>query len=139
MRPYSFMTTIDRCKHRKVAVQNEAFNNNKTHVVADSIEELCEKCFSLCKSLSRVTFGESSSLKLIGRLAFQGSGVREIHIPDGVEKLYEECFRGCWRLSRVTFGESSSLKLIGSKTSETKMESWITLPFTNTQNTTYRF
>ena len=36
-------------------------------VVPDSVEELCEWCFFWCSSLSRVTFGESSSLKLIGK------------------------------------------------------------------------
>ena len=35
--------------------------------IPDDMEELCEKCFFWCKSLSRVTFGESSSLKLIGK------------------------------------------------------------------------
>ena len=57
--------------------------------IHDSVEELCESCFFCCESLSRVTFGESSSLKLIGKEAFCGSGVVEIHIPDGVEKLCE--------------------------------------------------
>ena len=41
----------------------------------------------LVKSLSRVTFGESSSLRFIGKEAFSGSGVVEIHIPDGIERL----------------------------------------------------
>ena len=81
--------------------------------ITDSVEELCESCFSECKSLSRVTFGESSSLKLIGKRAFYRSGLVEIHIPDGVEELCESCFCDCKSLSRVTFGELSSLKLIG--------------------------
>ena len=34
--------------------------------IPDGVEELCEKCFYECESLSCVTFGESSSLKLIG-------------------------------------------------------------------------
>ena len=53
----------------------------------DSVEELCEERFSACKTLSCVTFGESSSLKLIGKRAFDKAGLREIHIPDGVKKL----------------------------------------------------
>ena len=63
-----------------------------------------------CWSLSRVTFGESSSLKLIGNKAFFRSGVYEIHIPNSVEELCDGCFSECENLSRVTFGESSSLK-----------------------------
>ena len=45
---------------------------------------------SECENLSRVTFGESSSLKRIGERAFWGSGVREIHIPDGIERLLRD-------------------------------------------------
>ena len=32
--------------------------------IPDSVEELCESCFSECKSLSRVTFGESFSVSV---------------------------------------------------------------------------
>ena len=59
----------------------------KEVVVAESVEELCEKCFYGCKSLSRVTFDESSSLKLIGKEVFYGSGVVEIHIPDRIQRF----------------------------------------------------
>ena len=84
-------------------------------VVPDSVEEICACCFSWCERLSRVAFGKSSSLKLIGRKAFRGTDVVEIHIPDGVGELCEKCFHWCERLSRVTFGASSSLKLIGER------------------------
>ena len=55
--------------------------------IPDAVEELCEVCFYECKSVSRVTFGESLSLKKIWMEAFRRSSVREIHIPDGVKKL----------------------------------------------------
>ena len=55
--------------------------------IPDGVEELSEKCFYNCKNLSRVTFGESSSLKFIGKEAFGESGVCEIHIPDRLEKV----------------------------------------------------
>ena len=84
----------------------------KEAVIPDSVEELCEERFSGCASLSRVTFGESSSLKLVGMGAFCETGLREIRIPDSAEELCEECFQGGGNLFRVTFGESSSLKLI---------------------------
>ena len=73
--------------------------------------ELCDECFRECRRLSRVTFGESSYLKLVGKGEFSSSVVREIRIIDGVEELCEEC-SSCKGLSRVTFGDSSSLKLI---------------------------
>lgn len=50
------------------------------------VEELCDNCFSFCKSLPRVTFGESSSLKLFGEWIFHNSD-SEIHIPDRVEEI----------------------------------------------------
>ena len=31
--------------------------------IPDSVRELCRECFSFCSSLSRVTFGPSSSLE----------------------------------------------------------------------------
>ena len=43
--------------------------------IPNGVEELCEKCFSECGSLSSVTFGLSSSLKVIGKSAFWGTGV----------------------------------------------------------------
>ena len=83
--------------------------------IPDSVEELCEQCFSETKRLLHVTFGESSSLKKIGKRAFYQSGLREIHIPDSVEELCEECFSECETLFRVVFGESSSLRTIGER------------------------
>ena len=81
--------------------------------ITDGVEVLFPSCFRSCKVLSRVTFGESSSLKRIGPQAFCGSGLREIHIPDSVEEVCDDCFYTCHSLSRVTFGQSSSLKRIG--------------------------
>ena len=73
----------------------------------ESVEELGDRCFYECKSLSRVTFGQSSSLKLIRREAFGESDVIEIHIHDGFAKLGDRCFYECKSLSRVTFGRDS--------------------------------
>ena len=81
--------------------------------IPDEVEELCDNCFSFCKSLPRVTFSDSSSFKLIRKQAFCKSGLKEIHIPDHVEELCDNCFSFCKSLSGVTFGESSSLKLFG--------------------------
>lgn len=47
--------------------------------IPDGMEELCDACFTACKSLSRVTFSDSS-VKLLGKEALRGSGVGEIHI-----------------------------------------------------------
>ena len=83
--------------------------------IQDGVEELCDEFLCESKRLLRVGFGESLSLKLVGKRAFAWSGLREIHIPDRVEDLRDECFCECKSLSRVTFGRSSSLKRIGRK------------------------
>ena len=105
-------------------IGNRAFSESglrEIHI-PDNVEELCEACFALYskylrlhKRLARVTFGESSQLKLIGKKAFRGSDLREIHVPDSVEELSVACFYRCWSLVRVTFGESASLKRIGNE------------------------
>lgn len=81
--------------------------------IPDGVEDFGESCFSWCNNLSRVTFGEFSSLNKIANEAFRESRLQEVHIPNGVEELCEACFCECARLSRVTFGELSSLKRIG--------------------------
>ena len=81
--------------------------------IPDSVESLPDKCFYGCENLFRVTFGESSSLKIIGFEAFSKSGILQIDIPDRVEEICGRSFYECQNLSRVTFGESSSLKWIG--------------------------
>ena len=83
--------------------------------IPESVEELCDRCFSCCISLSRIRFGVLSSLKRIGITAFRGTGLKEIHIPNGVEELCGKCFFLSENLLRITFGESSTLKRIGYK------------------------
>ena len=79
-RPTSqFTVTMSRLKLRPQLrrIGNETFRGSRVveiHI-PDSVEELCGGCFCECKSLSRVTFGESPSLKLIRELAFYESGV----------------------------------------------------------------
>lgn len=45
-----------------------AFNESgvRERHIPDSVEWLCDEFFSKCKSLARVTFSDSSSLKVIG-------------------------------------------------------------------------
>ena len=60
-----------------------------------TFEELCEKCFYECESLSHVTFGESSSLKLIGKMAFFGSGLTCFCLPGSVSSIGGSSFPDC--------------------------------------------
>ena len=81
--------------------------------IPDRVCELCDRCFRLCSSLRRVTFGPSSSLERIGDSCFHWTGVDEMSIPDSVLELGSQCFAKCSNLRRVTFGSSSSLARIG--------------------------
>ena len=73
--------------------------------IPNSVDELCEGCFSDCLSLSRVTFGNSSFLKSIGKGAFSGSRVGDIHIPGGAEQICESAVYECDSLQM--FGSDS--------------------------------
>ena len=67
----------------------------------DGVKELGDSCFGECESLSRVTFGMSSSLKLIGKKAFSGSGLSEIHIPDSVAELLRHALSSRCRVIKL--------------------------------------
>ena len=69
--------------------------------------------FYRCRRLSRVEFGQFSSLKRIGAESFCESGLNEFHIPLTIEELSDKCLRQRKNVSRVTFGASSLLKRIG--------------------------
>ena len=60
--------------------------------IPDAAEQIYDKCFCTCKSLSHVPFGGSSSLRFIGKDAFHSTGVIGIHVPVGVEKLLRDAF-----------------------------------------------
>ena len=105
--------TVQKEPSISLAIMGPVFSSNAEFVsISDRLEELRDSCFYVCTSLSRVRFGETSSLKRIGNLAFFASGLCEIHIPDNVVEIGSECFAWCKSLSRVTFGESSGLKRI---------------------------
>ena len=68
--------------------------------IPDSVEWVPDGCFSSCKSLSRVTFGESSSLKLIERgHSIEVAWSRFIFLT--VLKNFVSCAFTCARVFRV--------------------------------------
>lgn len=54
----------------------------ETHI-PDGVKELCGGCFARCRSLSRVAFGETSSLKQVDASAFSVSVLGKVHISSG--------------------------------------------------------
>jgi hypothetical protein len=80
--------------------------------VLSSVEVLGESCFSVCESLSSVTFESGSILSRIEKWAFTGTGLIQIIIPASVEVLCEGCFSECKSLSSVRFESGSKLSRI---------------------------
>ena len=55
--------------------------------IPNSVTEIADNCFKEWKNLSTVSFGSSSSLRRLGKEAFAGTSLREIHIPDSAEEI----------------------------------------------------
>ena len=105
-----------------------AFQQLREVSIPNNVRELCDRCFSGCKSLCRVTFGSSSSLERIGVSCFGWSGVEDVSIPDGVRELCHHCFSGCESLRRVNFGSSSLLKRSGAVCFEGSVVEDVSIP-----------
>ena len=112
--------------------------------IPDRVETIGERCFYGCEKLSRVIFGECSSLKFIGRSAFSGDSgygcpLGIIQIPGSVERICGECFDGCKFLSCVIFREASVLRRIGSRAFQNCALKEIRIPDTVTKLGAYCF
>lgn len=62
--------------------------------------------FSGCKSLESIVF--PTGLKTIGRRAFSGCGLKEVHLPNSLERIEWEAFSNCDDLNDVYLPESIS-------------------------------
>lgn len=69
------------------SVQNNRGHANDLIGRFQTVKELCEGRFYECRKLSCATFGEFSSLTLIGKGSVRASSLREIHIPEVVKEL----------------------------------------------------
>ena len=77
-------------------------------LIPDVVEELLPSCFAGCKSLLRVTFGESSSLKRIGAGVFCFSSVSDFEfLPGDVGSVGPGCFSEC-PLGNFVISDSNS-------------------------------
>ena len=89
-------------------------NHIVTLTIPASVQELCDRCFMFCKSLSRVEFATGSQLKRIGKSAFVSlERLGSITIPASVRVLDDKCFGCCRGLSSVKFENGSRLESIG--------------------------
>ncbi len=77
------------------------------------ISEISDKLFYNCSSLTKVSFGENSNIKSIGKYAFSDTNLVNIIIPESVTYIEEYAFYGCRILKTVSYGNNSNLKSIG--------------------------
>ena len=81
--------------------------------VPDSVRELCDYCFYMCKDLRRVVFGSLSNIELFGEFAFSQSGLKEIFIPDGVREILLGSFGQCEHFCRIIFATFCNFEYLG--------------------------
>ena len=67
-----------------------------------TVIEYC--CFENCYSLAKISFESPSSLKKIGKSAFNGcSSLIQLSIPSSVTNIGDSAFSGCTSLEEITF------------------------------------
>ncbi|MBR5987310.1 MAG: leucine-rich repeat protein, partial [Clostridia bacterium] len=76
-----------------------------------SIESIGDYAFKDTEALTSIPDGMLQTLRVIGRGAFMGSGLREIALPQSVTEIAPETFKDCKYLTNVTL--TSSLRKIG--------------------------
>lgn len=87
-------------------IAGEAFKDckelNKVFI-PNSVISISEEAFSLCTSLSEVTFENDSNLQIIDKYAFRDNKkLLSIELPEGLEIINEHVFDGCELLKEVT-------------------------------------
>jgi hypothetical protein len=88
------------------------YGQSNAVVIESRIENLCESCFSNCRSLASITFESNSKLQRIEEYAFAESGLKTIHIPGSVEVLCKNSFSKCNSLASITIESNSKLHRI---------------------------
>ena len=70
--------------------------------IPDSVEEVCDTCFYMCMNLSRITFGQSSQLRVVGvravdtsphRCDFEWKAPTDLVFPESLKVLFAPLFR----------------------------------------------
>jgi hypothetical protein len=68
------------------------FGSEKAVIIPSFIEIIGSSCFEMIDSLEKVTFGENSQLRRIGKKAFAYSSLRKLMIPKSVEFIHGLAF-----------------------------------------------
>lgn len=86
-------------------------------VIGNNITEIGPKAFSGCKNLHTLIFLPTPSLNVIGKGAFENTGLKQISLPHTVTRIGDNAFKNCKEAILLSFGETkkenSMLKEIG--------------------------
>ena len=79
--------------------------NIETYEIKDGTKVICDKAFSLCKSLTSIQLPES--LTSIGdRAFFRCESFKSIHLPESVNSIGNSAFSMCYSLTSIHLPES---------------------------------
>ena len=93
---------FDKDKSEIISFRNQKI---KSYIIPDSVTNIGERAFELCRSLSEVII--PSSVTSIGRSAFGGcDSLRSVVIPDSVTSIGDWAFWSCGSLSKIVIPSS---------------------------------
>ena len=93
---------FDKDKSEIISFRNQKI---KSYIIPDSVTNIGERAFELCRSLSEVII--PSSVTSIGRSAFGGcDSLRSVVIPDSVASIGDWAFWSCGSLSKIVIPSS---------------------------------
>ena len=78
-------------------------------IIPEGVTHIREDAFLLCESLSAVNL--PSTLKSLGREAFNATGLKEVVIPEGVTEIRSRAFAECANLMLVVFDGSGEISI----------------------------
>ena len=100
----------------------------KAVVIGNEVTYIGRDAFINYESLTSVTFEPGSKLQVIGKWAFEFTGITNITIPASVTTIEIDAFEGCKQLTSVTFESGSALKTIGERAFDSTGITAITIP-----------
>ncbi len=92
-----------------------AFSKNtklETVTIPDKVHQISKYAFAYDYALTRITFGENSTLSRISFAAFAYTGIREFRVPASVSTIAQYAFEGSTELYSIYFAENSKLETV---------------------------
>lgn len=83
-------------------------NLTSVHIDGANLDTVADSAFYGCASLTEVTFGSESAVRIIDSQAFAETGIGSIALPNSVETIGEGAFYGCKNLTSIDLPASVS-------------------------------